>query len=312
MRARPAESSRAQTPTVVTIGTFDGVHLGHQALLRRARERARAQKLESVALTFDRPPQNYLGRPKPLLMPLEKKLALLRRFVDRVEVLSFPAVQALPPEAFAERVLRQELKAVAVVVGEGFRFGRDRQGDAQTLKALGFEVDVVPPVTVDGEVVSSTAVRQALQRGDVERARKLLGRLPQLWGRVVRGAGQGRRLGFPTANLALEPELLVPAEGIYAAWALFDGHTHPGALYIGRKPTFGGTQLSVEVFLLIDGLNERADAEALELYGKELEVRLVARLRDDRRFETVEGLRRQIEADVEAVRAVLAEAPLDP
>ena len=301
----------------MTIGTFDGVHLGHQALLRRAQQLARARGLLSVALTFERPPQNYLGQPKPLLMPLDKKVALLEQFVDRVEVLSFPAVQALTPQEFAERILRKGFKAAVVVIGENFRFGRDRQGDAQTLQALSFEVEIVPSVTVDDEVVSSTEIRRALRRGDIERARKFLGRPPQLWGRVVRGSGQGRLLGFPTANLAVDPELIVPAEGIYAAWAHFDGETRPGALYIGRKPTFGGTQLSVEIYLLEDFNKASKDStessEGLfELYGKEIEVHLIARIRGDQRFETVEELRRQIEADVEAVRALLKSSARAP
>ncbi len=303
--------------TVVTIGTFDGVHLGHQALLRRAQQLARTRGLLSCALTFERPPQNYLGQPKPLLLPPDKKIAMLKQFIDRVEVLSFPEVQALTPQEFAERILRSELSATALVIGENFRFGRDRQGDAQTLQALGFDVEVVRSVTVDDEVVSSTAIRRALRRGDIERAHRLLGRPPQLWGRVIRGSGQGRLLGFPTANLAVDPELIVPAEGIYAAWARFDGETRPGALYIGHKPTFGGTQLSVEIHLLEDFNRASKDPTEpgegpFELYGKEIEVQLLARIRGDRHFETVEALRRQIEADVEAVRALLRSSARGP
>jgi riboflavin kinase/FMN adenylyltransferase len=311
-------SQRARSQqTVVTIGTFDGVHLGHQALLRRAQQLARARGLLSVALTFERPPQNYLGQPKPLLIPPDKKIAILKQFIDHVEVLSFPEVQALTPQEFAARILRSELSAVVVVIGEDFRFGRDRQGDAQALQTLGFDVEVVLSVTVDDEVVSSTAIRRALRQGDIERAHRLLGRPPQLWGRVVRGSGRGRLLGFPTANLAIDPELAVPAEGIYAAWARFDGETRPGALYIGRKPTFGGTQLSVEIYLL-ENLEEvsRGSTELsegpLELYGQEMEVQLLARIRGDRRFETIEDLRRQIEADVEAVRALLKSSARGP
>ena len=291
--------------TVVTIGTFDGVHRGHQALLQRARGRARERGLQSTALTFRRPPQNYLGNPKPLLMPPEKKIELLGRFVERVVVLDFPAVQDWTPRAFVEGVLLRDLHAQVVVVGEDFRFGKARSGDAETLrklgKELGFSVEVVEAVTVDGEVVSSTAIRRALRAGEVERATKLLGRPPQLWGRVVPGSGRGRKLGFPTANLSIDPEVLVPAEGIYAAWALFQGEKHPGALYIGCRPTLGeGEALSVEVYIL--GLHEKAS-----LYDVELEVQLLTRIREDRRFDSLEALKAQIARDVARTREFFAE-----
>jgi len=290
--------------TVVTLGTFDGVHRGHQALLQRARGRARERGLESTALTFRRPPQNYLGNPKPLLMPPEKKIELLGRFVERVVVLDFPTVQHWTPREFVEGVLLRDLHAEVVVVGEDFRFGKARSGDTTTLRELGeelgFSVEVVEAVTVDGEVVSSTAIRRALRAGEVERAAKLLGRPPQLWGRVVPGSGQGRKLGFHTANLSLDPEVLVPAEGIYAAWALFQGEKRPGALYIGRRPTLGGcSALSVEVHIL--GLDEKAS-----LYGLEVEVQLLTRLREDRLFSSWEELRRQIARDVAETREFFA------
>ncbi len=293
--------------TVVTVGTFDGVHRGHQALLARARERARERGIESLALTFRKPPQNYLGNLKPLLMPPEKKLELLGRFVERVVALDFPKVQRWSPRAFVEGVLVRDLGAEVVVVGENFRFGRDREGDTTTLEELGeefgFGVEVVPAVVVDGEVVSSTAVRGALRAGEVERATRLLGRPPQLWGRVVPGSGQGRKLGFPTANLSLDPEVLIPAEGIYAAWALFRGEKRPGALYIGRRPTLGeysDPSVSVEVHIL--GLDE-----GVSLYDLEVEVQLLARLREDRRFPSLEALRAQIARDVEQTREFFAE-----
>ncbi len=289
---------------VVTLGTFDGVHRGHQALLKRARERARARGIESAALTFRKPPRNYLGTPKPLLLPPEKKLELLGRFVERVVVLDFPRVREWSPREFVEAVLVRDLHAQVVVVGENFRFGRDRRGDESTLrtlgKELGFEVEVVESVRVDGEVVSSTAIRRAIRAGEVERAARLLGRPPQLWGRVVPGSGQGRRLGFPTANLSVDPEMLVPAEGIYAAWALFRGEKRPGALYIGRRPTLGeGEALSVEVYIV--GLPEETS-----LYGVELEVQLLARIREDRRFDSLEALKAQIARDVARTREFFA------
>lgn len=288
--------------SVVTIGTFDGVHLGHQALLERTHTLARESDRVSVALTFPRPPQNYLGRPKKLLLPPKVRLALLKEHVDRVEVIDFPQVRGLSPEEFASKVLRERLEAEAVVVGEGFRFGHDRLGDISILKELGgklgFAVEVVEAVTVEGETVSSTAIRTAIEAGDIERATRLLGRPPCLWGEVVPGAGQGRTLGFPTANLAVDPELLVPAEGVYAAQVLYRDEGLAGALYIGRRPTFDGAELSIEVYIL--------DGEGLQLYGEELEVQLLTRFREDKRFASPEELKAQIRADVEATREFFA------
>jgi len=292
------------TPTVVTIGTFDGIHLGHRALLERTRQLARTRGLRSLVLTFPRPPQNYLGRPKRLLMPKEKRLARLGEYVDHVIVIDFPEIQGLSPQAFAQEILKGRLKAAAVVVGENFRFGRDRRGDVRTLRdlgeELGFEVEVLRPVRVEGEWVSSTAIRRALQSGEVERAARLLGEPPRLWGRVVRGSGRGHTLGFPTANLSVDPELILPAEGVYASRVDLHGKDHPGALYIGHRPTLDGKGLSIEVHILREGGKE------LDLYGQELEVELLSRIRADRRFLSLDELRRQIEADIEAVRSLFA------
>lgn len=289
------------TPTAVTIGTFDGIHLGHRALLERTRELARERGFKSVVLTFPRPPQNYLGRPKRLLMPKDKRLARLGEYVDRVVVSDFPEIQNLSPRQFVLKVLQGRLNAAAVVVGENFRFGHGRQGDVQTLEKLGGElgiaVEILPPVMVGGELVSSTAIRRALQSGQIERAIELLGEPPRLWGKVIRGTGRGRALGFPTANLALDPELTVPAEGVYAAGLSIQGEKYAAALYVGYRPTFDGKELSIEVYILPEGGKE------LDLYGKELEVELLTRLRGDLRFPTPAELQRQIGADVEAVRS---------
>lgn len=289
--------------TAVTIGTFDGVHLGHRALLERTGEIAWERGLESVALTFPWPPQNYLGRPKPLLLPPEVKIELLRDSVDRVVVLEFPEVQPLMPREFVVRTLVERLNAAVVVAGEAFRFGRDRRGDVSLLQALGrelgFEIEIVESILVDGRRVSSTAIREALHVGDVERAKRLLGRAPLIVGGVVPGAGEGRRLGYPTANLAVHPELLIPAHGVYAAWCVYRGEKRPGALYIGRRPTYDGTSVSVEAHILgADDVPPR--------YGEQLEAQMLSYLRGDRRFISVEALRGQIEADIEAVQAYFA------
>lgn len=288
---------------IVTIGTFDGVHVGHQALLRRTAEWARERGLVSLALTFPQPPQNYLGRPKPLLLLPEKKIALLERYVDRVIVIDFREIRFLAPREFVMHVLRERLGAAGVVVGEDFRFGRDRSGTTAVLRhlgrELGLDVEIIPRVVVRDEPVSSTAVREALRAGDVERAAELLGRPHTLGGVVVRGEGQGRTLGFPTANLRIDDEILVPAEGIYAAWVRYQGGEGPGAFYVGRRPTLDGGRLSLEVHLL------EAQGD-MDLYGTELEIELHARIRGDRCFETLEELQGQIRADVEATREFFA------
>jgi riboflavin kinase/FMN adenylyltransferase len=283
---------------VVTIGTFDGVHQGHRTLLQKTRELAHASGWQSTVLTFPRPPQNYLGRPKLLLMPSEKRITFLRRHVEEVVVVDFPEIQLLSPREFVVSVLGERLHTAVVVVGQGFCFGRNRQGTVSTLMELGGElgmdVHVVDPVLVAGERVSSTAIRKALQVGDIPRAARLLGDPPRLWGRVVVGRGRGHTLGVPTANLSLDPELLVPAEGIYAARVFSEAVGHKGALYIGRRPTFDGGEISLEVHLL--------DIAHVDLYGRELEVHLLERLRADQRFATPEELEEQMRIDLEETR----------
>ncbi|OGF56909.1 MAG: riboflavin biosynthesis protein RibF [Candidatus Fraserbacteria bacterium RBG_16_55_9] len=285
--------------SAITIGTFDGIHLGHRALLQRTREIAKGHELKSLAVTFPRPPQNYLGRPKQLLMPSEKRIALLAQYVDQVVVIEFPEIQWLSPREFVTGILCERLRAAAVVVGRNFRFGRSRKGNVSTLvelgSELGLDVQIVDPVLVNGEQVSSTAIRKAIQLGDIEQATRLLGDPPQLWGKVIRGEGQGRALGFPTANLSVDPELLMPGEGIYAARVFYRNESRAGSLYIGRRPTFNGTRTSVEVHIL------EADSDK-ELYGEELAVQLFTRLRGEKRFASAEELQAQIRTDVEATR----------
>ena len=290
-----------KTRSVVTIGTFDGIHVGHRALLQKTRELAEANRFQSVVLTFPRPPQNYLGNPKRLLMPPEKRIALLTQHVDQVLVIEFPEIQSLSPREFVKEILCERLKAAAVVVGRNFCFGRDRQGNVSTLmelgSGLGIDVQIVDPILVNGERVSSTTIRQALQVGDIERASRLLGDPPKLWGKVIPGEGQGRVLGFPTANLSMNSELLVPGEGIYATRVFYRNQSKMASLYIGRRPTFDGAHTSIEVHIL-----ESDSHEELDLYGEELSVQLFTRLRGDRRFSSREELQAQIRADVEATQ----------
>jgi riboflavin kinase/FMN adenylyltransferase len=282
----PAEVERK--PRAVAIGSFDGVHRGHQAVLAAAR----ATGLAPTVITFDPHPRIALGNKVDLLTTLERRLELIGEAgVESTLVASFtPELQSLTPAEFAERYLRA-IGAEAVVAGEDFRFGVRRSGDLALLERLGFEV--VVPVEVEG--VSSTAIRAALAEGDVVGAALMLGRPFELDGTVVAGDQRGGTLGYPTANLLLEPELAVPRYGIYAGSAV----GHRAAVSIGTNPHYGGTERRIEPFLL--------DFEG-DLYGRRLVVELWERLRDEAVFGSEEELIAQIARDVEATRA--AQSPI--
>jgi riboflavin kinase/FMN adenylyltransferase len=273
----------------VAIGSFDGVHRGHQLVL----ETARAAGATTTVVTFWPHPRLVLGNRVELLSSLERRLELLEADgrVDEVLVVSFtPDVAALEPADFAETVLRR-IGARAVVVGENFRFGRAAAGDGALLERLGFDVRLVPLL----EGVSSTRIRSLLRDGDVVSAAQLLGRPAELDGVVVLGDQRGGTLGYPTANLAVAAELLVPAYGIYAGFAL----GHRAAMSIGVNPHYGGDERRIEPHILgFEG----------DLYGRRLIVELWQRLRDERAFDSEEQLVAQMALDVEATRA--AERPV--
>ncbi len=290
---------------VVTVGNFDGVHRGHQALLAAAVEGARATGGVSVVLTFDPHPSRVLSpdRAPEALMTADQKEELLARLgVDRLALLPFTAeLSRRPPEEFARAVLQGALGARRVVVGSNFRFGQGRAGDIALLRRLGdeltFEVMAVEPVWHEGAPISSTRIREALARGAVAAARELLGRPFFVDGEVVRGDGRGRTLGIPTANLALRNETL-PRPGVYAATGrlLPAGGPRAAVVNLGRRPTFGGGETTLEVHLL---------DFAGDLYGALLRVAFRERLRDERRFDGPEALVKQIRDDIEAARRVL-------
>jgi riboflavin kinase/FMN adenylyltransferase len=274
-------------PRAVAVGSFDGVHRGHQAVLAAVR----ATGLTPTVVTFDPHPRIALGNKVELLTTLARRLELIGdQGIETTLVAAFtPELQTLPPEEFAERFLRG-IGAEVVVAGPDFRFGVRRSGDLALLERLGFEV--VVPDEVEG--VSSTAVRAALGEGDVESAARMLGRPFELDGTVVAGDQRGGTLGYPTANLLLEPELAVPRFGIYAGSA----RGHRAAVSIGTNPHYGGTERRIEPYLLdYDG----------DLYGQRLLVELWERLRDEAAFDSEEELVAQIAQDVEKTRA--AERP---
>jgi riboflavin kinase/FMN adenylyltransferase len=305
--------SSGPSGSVVTVGTYDGVHLGHRALIAETRRRARELGLESVVVTFDRHPATVVrpDRVPPLLTGLEDKLALLQQTgVDRVVVLPFDEQRANESaEEFVQEVLVRGLRARQVVVGENFRFGHGRKGDVRLLAELGavegFEV-IGWPLARDpeGNPVSSTRVRQLILEGRVDQAAELLGRPHRLAGPVVPGDGRGgKELGMPTANLQPPAGLAVPPDGIYACWArLPDGRTWPAVVSVGDRPTFyaaGGDRL-LEVHLL--------DFDQ-DLYGQRLAVDFVARRRPQQRFSTPQELAEAMVDDARWARSVLADPP---
>jgi riboflavin kinase/FMN adenylyltransferase len=276
-------SELAPTPRTVAIGSFDGVHRGHRSVVDAVRSTA----LEPTVITFDPHPRIALGNRVELLTTLERRLELLEQAgIETVIVAAFTAeLRELRPEDFAERFLRA-IGAHAVVAGEGFRFGVRRSGDLLLLQSLGF--DVIVPAQIEG--VSSTAIRAALSEGDVVAAAHMLGRPFELDGTVVAGDQRGGTLGYPTANLLLEPDLAVPRYGIYAGAA----REHRAAVSIGTNPHYGGTERRIEPYLL--------DFSG-DLYGQRLVVELWERLRDELAFDSEDELVAQIAHDVEATRA---------
>jgi riboflavin kinase/FMN adenylyltransferase len=266
----------------VAIGTFDGVHRGH----RRVIEAAQASGLPTTVVTFDPHPRVALGHQVELLTTLERRLELLSALGVDIEVVPFTQELSLAtPQEFADSMLRP-LGTTVVAAGENFRFGRGRSGDLGTLEELGFDVRRVPLV----EGISSSRIRQLLRAGEIEGAAELLGRPPEVEGRVVAGDARGGTLGFPTANLAVPGELIVPAHGIYAG----EAGGHRAAMSIGVNPHYGGEERRIEAFLL--------DFEG-DLYGQRLIVELWQRLRDERAFASEQELIDQIARDVEAARA---------
>ena len=295
----PATFVAPSAGTAVTIGAYDGVHRGHQFVIGRLCGLAVVGGLETVVLTFDRHPAAVVrpeSAPK-LLTDLDQKLEVLSSTgVDHTVVLRFDRVRSQEePEQFVREVLVDALRARVVVVGEDFHFGRKRRGNVELLRdmggSLGFEVAHVP--LLPG--ISSTAIRAAVQAGDVAGAAELLGRPYEVRGVVERGDQRGRELGYPTANIAVPADILLPMSGIYAGWY---APGHPAAISVGRRPTFhdGGAPVVVEAYLL--------DFEG-DLYGQEARVSFASRLRDEERYESIDELLAQMALDVEATRSAL-------
>jgi len=290
-------------PLFVAIGVFDGVHVGHQQLIADLAARAKSGGATAVACTFDPLPIEVLapGAPPSALSEIDERCALLARAgAQAVAVFHFtPAFAALTAEEFAER-LAGAGEVREVHCGEDFQFGRERGGDVATLRHFGrrdgFTVHVAPPVMRDGKVVSSTRIRNALIAGDVEDAAHLLGRPYRVSGSVAHGDKRGRALGFPTVNLAIPRNRLLPRDGIYAMWAEIEGKRVAAAASLGVRPTFGGGERRLEAFLL--------DWEG-DVYDERVGAEFVKRLRDELRFASADELAQQIARDVDDTRKAL-------
>ena len=288
MKIAHSPTQLERQPRAVAIGTFDGMHRGHRAVVQAAIDSG----LAPTVITFDPHPRLALGNHVELIATLERRLELLAETGAHATLVAgfTPELMALAPEEFVERYLRA-IGAEAVAAGADFRFGSRRRGDLELLERMGFEVLEVPLVPV----VSSSAIRLALHEGDVVAAARMLGRPYELDGIVVAGDQRGGTLGFPTANLALEPHLACPRFGIYAGSAL----GHRAAVSIGTNPHYGGTERRIEPYLLdFDG----------DLYGKRLVVEVWERLRDEAVFDSEAALVEQIGRDVEATRAAVRPA----
>jgi riboflavin kinase/FMN adenylyltransferase len=294
----------------VTVGTFDGVHRGHQAVLDDVVRRARAAQLASVVVTFDPHPLavvNPAAAPRLLTLTDEKRALIAARGVERIEVLPFTAALAqLDAAAFVQR-LRDTHAMRQLVMGYDHGFGRGRSGDVEQVRRLGaaqgFTVDVVDAVRDDGQPLSSTLIRTAVAHGDLDAAARWLGRRYSIQGSVVRGAGRGRTIGIPTINLAApDPQKLLPPDGVYAVYVVLaprgpgTGQRFGGMMNQGARPTFGDPVRALEVHLLdFDG----------ELYGETVSVEWVRRLRDVQAFPSRDALVAQLARDREAARASL-------
>ncbi len=297
-------TASVERPTVVAIGAFDGLHIGHQRIIAQLIAHARETSRLSAVVTFHPHPRSVLSpwlSPKVLTTPGDKAALLARMGVDILVLLRFTPELARTSAGEFVHMLCERLHMAELWVGRDFALGRGREGNVPALRAmgerLGFEVHTFDPVVIDGRPVSSTWVRELLATGQVDDARRLLGRPYSLAGEVVGGARRGRCLGFPTANLAVRPERALPPDGVYAVYAIVDKRRLPAVANVGERPSFNTGQHAIEVHIL--------DYTG-DLYGRDLVIEFVSRLRPERRFDDVCELVTQIGRDVERARGLFA------
>jgi riboflavin kinase/FMN adenylyltransferase len=294
------EEWSSSSRTSVTLGNFDGVHLGHQKILARVIQLSRSAGIPAVAITFDPVPKKILqpDTAPPLIQTLEQRLNKLERLglTDVIVVRFSKPFAQKKPEEFAREFLVNRLKLRFFVIGEGFSFGHQKQGDLTLLRKLGslydFEVDAVSEVRDDGTRISSSQIRKYILHGQMESASRFLGEPFTMTGVVVEGEQLGGKLGIPTANLQFENEI-VPAHGVYVCNAVASGETYSAVTNIGVRPTFEGKKLTVEAHLLDFSGN---------LYGSRMDLQFLSKLRDERKFENVDALKTQIMKDIQLAR----------
>ena len=294
---------RPEKDMLLTIGVFDGVHLGHKYLLSQLTERARRQNLLSGVVTFNQHPLEVLlpQTKLPYLTSVTEKVSLLKNEgIDAVVVLPFTQELAEFSARQFISLLKKYLKMRGLIVGPDFALGKNREGSTDFLHILGqemnFSVTIIPPVKVNNEVVSSTGVRNALAEGDIKKVTSLIGRSLSLEGQITTGVGRGTGLGFPTANFDIDPKQALPADGVYATWAYIDGKAYQSMTNIGRRPTFDDDGRTIETYIL----NYHGD-----LYDRELRIDVVERLREEKRFDNAEKLKKQISEDIKQGIAIL-------
>jgi len=289
--------------TLLAIGVFDGVHLGHKYLLSQLKEYARQENLLSGVVTFRQHPQAVLSPQTklPWLTDLSQRIELIKNEgIEAIITLSFTRDLAQLSTRQFVSLLKKHLRIRGLVVGPDFALGRNREGDIHNLRTLGQEMDfsviVISPLVINGGIVSSTAIRNALAEGDVQKVHDMIGRSFSLHGQVIPGAGRGRELGFPTANLELNAEQALPPDGVYATWAYINNKAYQSMTNIGQRPTFNGDQRMVEVYI--------PDYHA-DLYGQELKIDIIERLRSEKKFDTADELKKQMAEDVKQGKAIL-------
>lgn len=302
------DALEVRTPTACGMGNFDGVHLGHQRLIHELVTKADKDGLETFVVTFEPHPLKILSPEDApsLITSLEQKKKFIESYgVKNLLLIPFTKkFSQMSYEEFINRILIEKLNAKLIVVGYNFQFGSGGKGTAEKLKSIGlekgFETLIVPPVTVNGRIVSSTLIRNMIESGKMKEAKTLLGRPFSIRGKVVKGEAIGRKLGFPTANVFLSPQIIKPAFGVYAVLVLRNGTFYRGIANIGRKPTFAKVDDSSNVTLEVHifDFNE-------QIYGEEIEVYFIERIREEKAFQNMESLVLQIKMDIEKARSIL-------